>query len=57
MILWRNLWTTPMPPSKRPKLPALTPSERQEAAARRAFRKLEQAQGKRRIWWQVRGKP
>jgi hypothetical protein len=46
-----------MTPSKRLKLPPLTLAQRKEAAARRTFRKLERAQGKRRVWWQVRGKP
>jgi hypothetical protein len=38
-------------------LPPLTPAERREQRARRAFRRLEAGQGKRRILWQVRSKP
>ncbi len=41
----------------KPKPPPLTPSERRETKARRVFRKLEQARGKRRVWWQLRSKP
>ncbi len=38
-------------------LPALTPAERLELQARRAFRRLAAGQGKRSVWWQLRSRP